>query len=165
LLFNFGKLVTNLVFLTIRIENQRRFPGPHVIVLPLPVVSVTYISGIQKFIALPLTAVKFSLFLFVFATATIAFATIVFGVSVILRPIPLAGFLTWGIGEVIIIVTVIGFRCLPVQTRAQSGMFEHFSPAICTSRTAMKLSVPRFSLLIPPNHTRLPNSLVLHQNI
>jgi hypothetical protein len=81
---------------------------------------------------LPFTAVHFNLFFFVFATATIAFATIVFGDQIMLRSIPLAGFVTGGIGEAIA-VTVIGFECLPVQVRAQPQVFEHFSPAVRTA--------------------------------
>jgi hypothetical protein len=94
---------------------------------------VTYVSGVQKFIAPRLTAVQFSLFLFVVGTATIAVATIVCGVAVILRSISLARFFTGGIGEAIV-VTVIGFGCLPVQARVQPGMFEYFSPAVYTDR-------------------------------
>jgi hypothetical protein len=128
-LVNIAKLVTNLVSLTIRIENQWRFPFSNVIVLALPVASAMYVYGVQKLIDLPLTAVNFSLFFFVFATATIASATIVFGDPIMLRPIPLTGFLTGSIGEAIA-VTMIGFGCLPVKIRPQPGAFKHFQPEV-----------------------------------
>jgi uncharacterized membrane protein YvlD (DUF360 family) len=126
-LVNIAKLVTNLVSLTIRIENQWRFPISNLIVMALPVASAMYIYGIQKLIAIPLTALNFSLFFFVFAAVTIASATIVFGDPIMLRPIGLAGFLTGSIGEAIA-VTVIGFGWLPLRARAPPGAFKHFPP-------------------------------------
>jgi hypothetical protein len=119
---NLSKLISNLVSLSLRIEDQFGFRLSKVIFAAYFVSWVIYYYAISSFLKYPVSAIGMSLFYFVTASVTISSATILWGDPIMLSPIGVAGFLSSSILQVIA-VALICFGSL------SNKLHSEFSPA------------------------------------
>jgi hypothetical protein len=98
---NLSKLISNLVSLTLRLEDQFQFRLTKVIFIGFIVACALYFYAIASFVKFPISALGLSLFYFSTSAVTISSATILWGDPIMLSPIGVGGFLASSILQII----------------------------------------------------------------